>query len=234
VPTPEEREAAILAKRKAIEALHDTYEAEIAKLGQTEKDLLAERLASLRDETIADIPSRFEAKIASLSAEADKLVNQLERYFQKLKNDGAGATEAGLADADRIKARAAERIKTKVQALLDEIDEYGREHWQKEQSAFDRAFEALEALVTKAQVRSLLSLGHHAFALDSDKRTRFQGELGFAWTWLEDVRVVDWTRMCIAFIRVLVLGTAEPMYASQDTTALPIRRTIGATFTHLF
>jgi hypothetical protein len=170
--TPEERKAQTAAKRKAIEALHDTYEAEIAKLGATEEALLVDRLISLRENAIADIPARFELKVTGLYAEADKLVNQLKRYLQKLEAEADQSTEERLADADLIKSKAAERIKSKAKIIADEMDEYGRAQWTKEQEAIDRAYQVVQALVAKAQ-----------------------GELGFGWTWLADVRVVDWQRM---------------------------------------
>lgn len=71
-------------KRKAIEALHDLYEVEIAKLGETEMKLLADRLTQLRKAALRDIPNRFDIAIQGYKEECDKWVGRLDKC--KLEN----------------------------------------------------------------------------------------------------------------------------------------------------
>jgi uncharacterized protein YfkK (UPF0435 family) len=66
-------------KRKAIEALHDLYEVEVSKLGETEMTLLADRLTQLRKAALRDIPNRFDIAIQGYKEECDKWIGRLEK-----------------------------------------------------------------------------------------------------------------------------------------------------------
>jgi len=66
-------------KRAALEALHDLYEIEIPKLGETELALLADRLSALRTAALRDIPNRFDPAVKSYKAESDKWLGRLEK-----------------------------------------------------------------------------------------------------------------------------------------------------------
>ena len=76
-------------KRKAIEALHDLYEVEIQKLGETEAALLADRLTQLRKAALRDIPNRFDVSVRNYRDECDKWVGRLDKcecgpYFTRI------------------------------------------------------------------------------------------------------------------------------------------------------
>ena len=62
-----------------MEALHDLYEVETAKLGETEMTLLADRLTQLRKAALRDIPNRFDVAVQGYKEECDKWVGRLEK-----------------------------------------------------------------------------------------------------------------------------------------------------------
>ena len=66
-------------KRKALEALHDLYEVEVQKLGETEMALLADRLAALRKTALRDIPARFDPAVKSYGLECQKWSGRVEK-----------------------------------------------------------------------------------------------------------------------------------------------------------
>lgn len=70
---------AAVEKRAALVALHDMYDVEIEKLGQTELKLLAERLTSLRSAALRDIPVRFDVALQNYKLDCDKWVSRLEK-----------------------------------------------------------------------------------------------------------------------------------------------------------
>lgn len=70
---------AAVEKRAALVALHDMYDIEIEKLGQTELKLLAERLTSLRLAALRDIPDRFDLAIKNYKVDCDKWIGRLEK-----------------------------------------------------------------------------------------------------------------------------------------------------------
>lgn len=70
---------AVIEKRNALTALHDMYDIEIEKLGQTELKLLAERLTSLRSAALRDIPVRFDLAVKNYKVDCDKWVGRLEK-----------------------------------------------------------------------------------------------------------------------------------------------------------
>ena len=83
-------------KREALEALHDLYEIEIAKLGETEMALLADRLGALRRNAYRDIPARFDPAVKTYGLECQKWLGRLEKcklpiifhlLTTKMKND---------------------------------------------------------------------------------------------------------------------------------------------------
>lgn len=70
---------AAVEKRAALVALHDMYDVEIEKLGQTELKLLAERLTSLRSAALRDIPVRFDLALQNYKLDCDKWVSRVEK-----------------------------------------------------------------------------------------------------------------------------------------------------------
>lgn len=66
-------------KRKALVALHDLYEVEIAKLGETELALLAERLSGLRKTSLRDVSNRFDPALKNYQVECEKWLARLEK-----------------------------------------------------------------------------------------------------------------------------------------------------------
>ncbi|GAA5834583.1 hypothetical protein JCM3766R1_003604 [Sporobolomyces carnicolor] len=169
--SPEEQAALTAEKRSALEQLQSTYEREIATLGQTEHRLLVDRLADIRRRATEDIPSRFDKVLEELDEEGDKMVGKLGRYFNKVSGDDKTTLEKKVRDSDKLSEKArlrVEKMKSKVEA---ELEQYRLDMKLKEEAAVEEATKSVTALVAKAQE-----------------------ELGFGWTWLDDVTHKDWQR----------------------------------------
>ncbi|GAA5933436.1 uncharacterized protein JCM15063_001313 [Sporobolomyces koalae] len=170
-PSREEQAALTAEKRAALETLQSTYEREIAALGRTEQTLLIQRLAELRQQALDDIPARFDPVLESLDEEGDKMVGKLGRYFSKASADEKTSVEAKVAASDRLN----EQARVKVDAMKVKIEEEMRQYRAglvtREEKAVDEAKKSVSTLVAKAQE-----------------------ELGFGWTWLDDVTHKDWQR----------------------------------------
>lgn len=79
IAADEAQAEAAVEKRAALVALHDMYDVEIEKLGQTELKLLAERLTSLRSAALRDIPVRFDLALKNYKDDCDKWIGRVER-----------------------------------------------------------------------------------------------------------------------------------------------------------
>ncbi|GAA6019139.1 hypothetical protein JCM11491_002861 [Sporobolomyces phaffii] len=170
-PSPEEQAVITAEKRAALERLQSTYEREIATLGQTEQRLLVQRLADIRRQALEDIPARFDPVLESLDEEGDTMVGKLGRYFNKVSSDDKTTTENKVKGSEKLSEKAKVRVNKMKQKVEDEIEQYRRSLIVKEEAAVDEAKTSLTTLVSKAQE-----------------------ELGFGWTWLDDVKHRDWQR----------------------------------------
>jgi len=158
-------------KRKAIEALHDLYEVEVSKLGETEMTLLADRLTQLRKAALRDIPNRFDIAIQGYKEECDKWIGRLEKYWEKANRDERTSKEDRIADGVLIARKASVKLADQAEELEDEVDSYLRTHSVRELTSTEKAFKTVESFVGKAQQ-----------------------ELGNGYAYLDDVTHSDWQR----------------------------------------
>ncbi|GAA5907536.1 uncharacterized protein JCM6883_001237 [Sporobolomyces salmoneus] len=170
-PSPEEQAAITAEKRTALELLQSTYEREIASLGQTEQRLLIERLADIRQKALDDIPCRFDSVLETLDEEGDKMVGKLGKYFNKVSGDDSASIEKKVDDSETLSSKALRRVEKMKQKVDAEIEQYRLDLVSKEEAAVEEAKKSITTLVAKAQE-----------------------ELGFGWTWLDDVTHKDWQR----------------------------------------
>ncbi|GAA5985721.1 hypothetical protein JCM5350_007469 [Sporobolomyces pararoseus] len=170
-PSPEEQAKITAEKRAALELLQSTYEREIATLGQTEQRLLIERIAEIRRQALKDIPARFDAVLEALDEEGDKMVGKLGRYFNKVSGDEKADVEEKVKEADKLSQKAQLRVEKTKRKAEEEIEQYKLNLKLKEEDAVEEAKKSVSTLVEKAQE-----------------------ELGFGWTWLDDVTHKDWQR----------------------------------------
>lgn len=150
--SPSELAALKAEKRTALETLQTTYEKEITKLGQTEHDLLLERLVEIRQNAVADIPKRFDVLLTNLDEEGDKMVGRLGKYFTRAATDERYTPEEKVKDAEFLSKKAVAKVKKMSADVKVEAEEYKKSVREKEEKALKKASEALEALVGKAQV----------------------------------------------------------------------------------
>ena len=80
------------------------------------------------------------------------LTPELLSCYTVSKDDRVDIDEK-VADADLISTKAVARLSTKAESIHDELDAYGRAHFEKEQAAVQKAFGAVQMLVGAAQVR---------------------------------------------------------------------------------
>ncbi|GAA6064561.1 hypothetical protein JCM10212_006207 [Sporobolomyces blumeae] len=170
-PSREEQAALTAEKRAALETLQSTYEREIAALGQTEQRLLVNRLADIRRHALEDIPARFDVLLETLDEEGDKMVGKLGRYFTKVSSDDKATVESKVDEAQALSEKAKVKVQKMRKEVEKEIEQYRVGLRAKEAKAVDEAKNSITALVGKAQE-----------------------ELGFGWTWLDDVTHKDWQR----------------------------------------
>ncbi|KAM0747963.1 hypothetical protein T439DRAFT_87482 [Meredithblackwellia eburnea MCA 4105] len=170
-PTPEELKAQTAQKRATLEALQDTYERSIAKLGQVEQDLLVQRLVDIRRSAVEDIPMRFDSVVNNLDEEGDKVIGKLGKYFDKVSDDEKLSVEEKVEESDFLATKAIAKVQKLATDAKAEVAKYEETLEDKEKEAVTLAASALSTLVSKAQE-----------------------ELSFGWTWLDDVRHADWQR----------------------------------------
>lgn len=159
----EEKEAelntALDEKRKALEALRQSYISDIDTLGKKEKTLLIERLNHLRISAVRDIDYRFDVRLKDLKSDGETFINRLEKYFEKMgKKERKATVGEQVADAEAIATKSRSKMQSRAESVSDEIDEYKRSHAAKEESAVEKARAALSKLVSKAQVSSASNL----------------------------------------------------------------------------
>lgn len=162
---------AALEKRAALVALHDMYDVEIEKLGQTELKLLAERLTSLRSAALRDIPVRFDLAVKNYKVDCDKWVGRLEKYYDKASKDRRASVEDKIADGILVARKARSKLADQADELEDELDSYARTHHVRELTSVEKAFKTIQNFVAEAQ-----------------------SKLGQGYTWLDDVTADDWKR----------------------------------------
>lgn len=123
------------------------------------------------------------------------MVGKLGRYFNKVSGDDKTTLEKKVRDSDKLSEKArlrVEKMKSKVEA---ELEQYRLDMKLKEEAAVEEATKSVTALVAKAQVRLSSSRRYHAYRLYSANfDCGKQEELGFGWTWLDDVTHKDWQR----------------------------------------
>ncbi|GAA5960833.1 hypothetical protein JCM3765_000832 [Sporobolomyces pararoseus] len=170
-PSPEEQVKITAEKRTALELLQSTYEREIATLGQTEQRLLIERIAEIRRQALEDIPARFDIILEALDEEGDKMVGKLGRYFNKVSGNEKMSVEEKVKESDKLSQKAQIRVEKMKSKVEEEIEQYRLNLKLKEEGAVEEAKKSISSLVEKAQE-----------------------ELGFGWTWLDDVTHKDWQR----------------------------------------
>ncbi|KAI5478945.1 putative transcription factor hoxa13 [Pseudohyphozyma bogoriensis] len=168
---PTETKIPTAEKRAMLESLSTMYEKEIAKLGSVEQDLLVQRLTEIRSNAVDDVPKRFGAILTALDDEGDKMVGKLSKYFTKVSGDEKLSTEEKVEESEFIARKAVAKVHKMVEDGLEEANAYRAALSSKEWTAVQKATDALTTLVGKAQE-----------------------ELGFGWTWLDDVTHKDWTR----------------------------------------
>lgn len=162
----EEKAAKTAAKRAALMALHDQYEADLDTLGKAERALLSERLSSTKASSAADVSHRFDARLEDFKSEAERIVSRLARWADKRKSNAAE-------EADNVVSKAQSKIGRQAGELIDELDSYRHEHKIRSKQVVDEAMAPIKKLVEDAQA-----------------------ELGRGYAWLSDVTYHDWQSMC--------------------------------------
>lgn len=99
------------------------------------------------------------------------MVGRLQKYFARVAEDEKLSVEEKVNDADFLAKKASAKVNKMREEILGEVEAYKVTLEGKEAEAVTKASEALSDLVAKAQE-----------------------ELGFGWTWLDDVRHSDWAR----------------------------------------
>lgn len=107
---------AALEKRAALVALHDMYDVEIEKLGQTELKLLAERLTSLRSAALRDIPVRFDLAVKNYKVDCDKWVGRLEKCTSDVYTIKARANTDLAAEQTMTKLRKIDELQWRTRS----------------------------------------------------------------------------------------------------------------------
>lgn len=173
-PSPEEQLAQTAAKRLELETLRDTYEKEIARLGHEQHDLLLNELIEIKGTALKESEERFKKVLERVDEEGDKMLGRLTKYFERL----ASPASAGKSDEDKIiesnylALKAVGKVRGKMLAeSLAEVEQFRQELEQQEIMAVERASTTVKTLVSTAQE-----------------------QLGFGWTWLDDVTHADWQR----------------------------------------
>lgn len=156
--SPAEQKIANAEKRRTLEAMQDSYERAVTKLGQKEHDLLLARLIEIRQHAIEDVPKRFDGPLQTLDDEADKMVGRLSKYFAraKIEEENSHKVEDKVADAEFLSKKAKAKVHKMAREVGLEVDEYCRQLESKEVKAVNSAQEAVAALVAKAQVSRVL------------------------------------------------------------------------------
>lgn len=154
LPTPEETAALTASKRRALEALQTTYEKQIARLGQTEHDLLITRLQSIRSTAAEDIPRRFNSVLEDLDGEGDKMVGRLQKYFARAASNDKHTAEEKVKDSEFLAKKATEKVRKLAGEASEEVEAYRRDVENQEKKAVEKASEGMAELVTTAQVSS--------------------------------------------------------------------------------
>lgn len=193
--TPAEQKAANAEKRRTLEALQESYERALTKLGQKEHDLLLARLVEIRQHAIEDIPKRFDGPLQALDDEGDKMVGRLSKYFAraKIQEENAHSIDDKVADAVFLSKKAKAKVHKMAKEVVVEADEYRRQVEEKESKAVNSAQEAVASLVAKAQVSAHFEPGHRNFAL-SDAPT-ILCSTGGTWIRLDLARRCDSQRL---------------------------------------
>ncbi|KAK4049527.1 hypothetical protein OIV83_004024 [Microbotryomycetes sp. JL201] len=169
--SPAERKALNAEKRAALQSLQTSYEKEMLKLGDTEHGLLTSRLVELRKNAVDDVPKRFNPLLVHLDEESDKMVARFEKYFERAKAETTHSPDKKIAEAELLGKQAIHKIRKLADNVILEVRAYRDQLDKRELRAASGASEALDALLAKAQE-----------------------ELGYGWTWLDDVSHKDWQR----------------------------------------
>ncbi|KAK4048843.1 hypothetical protein OIO90_005651 [Microbotryomycetes sp. JL221] len=158
-------------KRASLERLQTSYEKELIKLGQTQHDLLLTRLIELRQSATQDVPKRFNTLLNSLDQESDKMIVRLDKYFERAQLETSHTPEQRVQESEFLGNKAVTKVKQMANNVVEEVATYRQRLDNSEHKAVERASEALDVLLAKAQE-----------------------ELGYGWTWLDDVSHKDWQR----------------------------------------
>lgn len=202
----EQRAALNAEKRKATLALHDLYDVEIPKLGETELALLADRLAALRKSALRDIPIRFDTAIRAYEADCEKWVGRLEKCEWKVtvecrhlgrssirENHTLTAALGSSAAVDWEKAKRDER--TSLEDKIADGQLIARRARSKLSEQAEDLEDELDSYLRTHNVREVTSV-EKAFATISNFIGKAQDELGTGYAWLDDVTHEDWKREC--------------------------------------
>lgn len=194
VPTEEELAEQTLVKRIALEERQTFYEKGIAKLGFTQHDILVNRLLNIRQDVLANelnkSGGRFESLVESIDEEGDKMLGRLSKYFQRAANDPAKTTEDKDQESSFLSGKAVEKVRGKLlKESLEKVDAFKEELREREIVAVQESIDRVRSLVGKAQVGPRI-----LFCRVEIDPSFAQEELGFGWTWLDDVRHSDWQR----------------------------------------
>lgn len=99
------------------------------------------------------------------------MIGRLSKYFGTVGSDDKVSIEEKVTDADFLAAKALSKVEKLAAVAKGEVDAYRLALGARETRAVEKATEALSTLVAKAQE-----------------------ELGYGWTWLDDVKYSDWQR----------------------------------------
>lgn len=123
--------------------------------------MLQERLSALRASTSEDVPLRFAPRLEALRIETAKYSNKLARYFKKLAQkqaeakDDTSISEASVQtqvrDVEALTAKALSRMSKRADEIMDELDAYSKAYITREESASQKACDAVISLTGTAQ-----------------------------------------------------------------------------------